>query len=57
MDEALSKLNVEEVKKLVKYMKQTEIVAFGDAVDIKLDRPAMYLSWLHWITGSLAGRS
>ena len=69
MDEVLSKFNEDEVKTLVKYMKQAKIVAFGGVlgtqppprlellpVDFKLDGPAMYLSWSCRITGALARR-
>ena len=70
MDEVFSKLNEDEVKTLVKYMKQAEIVASGGVtgiqppprlellpVEFKLDGPATYLSWSCRIIGALAGRS
>ena len=69
MDEVFSKLNKDEVKTLVKYIKQSEIVASGGVtgtqppprlelipVDFKLDVPATYMSWSRRITGALAGR-
>ena len=53
-----SKLNEDEVKTLLKYMKHADIVAFGGVrgtqppprlellpVEFKLDGPATYLSW------------
>ena len=70
MDDVFSKLNEDEVKTLVKYMKQAEIVASGGVtgmqppprlellpVEFKLDGPATYLSWSRRIIGALAGRS
>ena len=69
MGEVLSRLNEDEVKTLVKYIKQAEIVAIGGMmgtqpptrlellpVDLKLDGPATYLSWSRQIMGALAGR-
>ena len=70
MDEVFSKLNEDEVKTLVKYMRQADIVASGGVtgtqppprlellpVEFKLDGPATYLSWSCRIIGGLARRS
>ena len=66
MDEVLSKFNEDEVKTLVKYMKQDEIVASRGVmgtqppprlellpVDFKLNGPATYLRWSCQFTGCL----
>ena len=70
MDEVLSNLNKDEVKKLVKYMmNQAEIVASGGVtgtqppprlellpIDFKLNGPATYSSCSHRITNALCMR-
>jgi hypothetical protein len=69
MEEIVKKLSVAEVKTLMKLMKLSATKGEGlglalshtmkldlPPIDLKLDGPTMYLSWLHRIKTALVGK-
>jgi predicted nucleotidyltransferase len=64
MNAIFKKLDEEEMKALIRFMKASEISTSAQPslkldlppVDIKLDGPETYLSWSRWITYALGGK-